>query len=438
MTEDRSTEGDIALSTLEGDSVAESQGELSHRPAEEMQILMDSMDADYRSPQRGQVIEGTVVSIDKDGVLVDISTKSEGLIPSHEVQAAQRDDDGDLEVGSRVLVYVVQPEDREGHVILSLRRARAERGWRQVEKYQEENTIVEAEVVDCNKGGLIVNLNGLRGFVPSSQVVGFRQGSGDRETIDERLAGMVGKRIPLKVLEINRRRNRLILSERAATQEMRQRRKEELLEELEPGQMRHGRVSSVCDFGAFVDLGGADGLVHISELAWSPTAHPSEVVSVGQEVDVQVISVDHEKKKIALSLRRAQPEPWSTIAETYNIGDEVQGKITKLSSFGAFARVQDGIEGLIHISELSDEHVTHPKHVVKEGDVLTLKVIRVEPERHRLGLSLRQATQPEPTEEEPTETSLGEAAADESEGAALAEEGQGESSTEQNSEQPEA
>ena len=238
-------------------------------------------------------------------------------------------------------------------------------------------------------------------------MVGFRQGAnqGEQEGVDERLRAMIGRQVSLKVLEINRRRNRLILSERAAMQEIRARRKEELLLELEPGQIRHGRVSSVCDFGAFVDLGGADGLVHISELAWSPTSHPSEVVQVGQEIDVQVLSVDREKKKIALSLRRAQPEPWSQVAEHFNVGDEVQGRITKLSSFGAFARIADGVEGLIHISELSDERISHPKNVVQEGDVLTLKVIRVEPERRRLGLSLRQATQrqPEPVAEPPAE-----------------------------------
>ncbi|MHB1131224.1 MAG: 30S ribosomal protein S1 [Chloroflexota bacterium] len=376
------------------------QEEPSAKPMDEMQSLMDDMERDYRSPQRGHVIEGIVVSVDKDGILVDIGTKSEGIIPSHEIPSAL--EEGPVEVGDEVLVYVVQPEDKDGHVVLSLKRARTERGWRQVEKRHEENATIEAEIVDANKGGLIVNVNGLRGFVPSSQVVGFRQiaPQGEQEGVDERLQAMVGRNVSLKVLEINRRRNRLILSERAAMQEIRARRKEELLLELEPGQMRHGRISSVCDFGAFVDLGGADGLVHISELAWSPTSHPSEVVQVGQEVDVQVISVDREKKKIALSLRRALPEPWSQVADHFNVGDEVQGRITKLSSFGAFARIADGVEGLIHISELSDERISHPKNVVQEGDVLTLKVIRVEPERRRLGLSLRQATQRQPEEAE--------------------------------------
>ncbi|MHB1004568.1 MAG: 30S ribosomal protein S1 [Chloroflexota bacterium] len=394
---DEMNNGQMAVGAPEEAAQAESREGAASRSGEEMQSLMDHLERDYRSPQRGEVLDGIIVSIDKDGALVDIGTKSEGIIPNHELQSVS-DVEGEVKVGDEVLVYVIQPEDKDGHVVLSLKRARAERGWRLLQKRHEENATVEGEVVDSNKGGLIVNINGLRGFVPSSQVVGFRQGAGEVQDADERLASMVGQQIHLKVLEINRRRNRLILSERAAAQETRQRRKEELLLELEPGQLRHGRVSSICDFGAFVDLGGADGLVHVSELAWSPTTHPSEVVSVGEEVDVQVLSVDREKKKIALSLRRAKPEPWSTVADKFNVGDEVRARITKLASFGAFARVQDGVEGLIHISELSDERIIHPKNVVKEGDELTLKIIRVEPERRRLGLSLRQAVQPEPVE----------------------------------------
>lgn len=399
MTDEINNDGRMAVGSPEGADQPESREGNNARSGEEMQTLMDRMERDFRSPQRGEVLEGIVVSLDKDGALVDIGTKSEGVIPGHEMQSSQ-DPEEEITIGSEVLVYVVQPEDKDGHVVLSLRRARAERGWRVLQRRHEENATVEAEIVDSNKGGLIVNVNGLRGFVPASQVVGFRQASGEPSEAEERLQSMIGQKVQLKVLEINRRRNRLILSERAAAQETRQRRKEELLNELEPGQLRHGRVSSICDFGAFVDLGGADGLVHVSELAWSPTAHPSEVVSVGQELDVQVLSVDRDKKKIALSLRRAMPEPWSTVADHFNVGDEVRAKITKLASFGAFARVQDGVEGLIHISELSDERINHPKNVVKEGDEVTLKIIRVEPERRRLGLSLRQAVQPEPVEPE--------------------------------------
>jgi small subunit ribosomal protein S1 len=211
------------------------------------------------------------------------------------------------------------------------------------------------------------------------------------EDLEKRMAEMVGRTIPLKVIEVNRSRNRLILSERAATQEMRVQRKEQLLDELREGEIRHGRVTSICDFGAFVDLGGADGLVHLSELSWSQIGHPSEVVKVGDEVDVQILGVDRDKKKIALSLRRSQPGPWTRVADRYKVGDIVTGKITKLTNFGAFARIEDGVEGLIHVSELADARVPHPRNVVKEGDTLTLRVIRIDAERRRLGLSLKQA-----------------------------------------------
>ena len=356
-----------------------------------MQGLMSDAASEFRTLQRGDVVEGVVVSADRDGVLVDIGTKSEGMVPAGEAQSLI--DHGEIHVGGEVLVYVVQPEDQDGHVVLSVNRARAERGWRTMQHLFEDGQIFEAEVIDHNKGGLIVNADGVRGFIPLSQVAGVRLDGSTEDEVREKLASMVGQTIAVKVLEINRRRNRLILSERQAVQERRGLRKEQLINELKEGEVRHGRVSSLCDFGAFVDLGGADGLVHLSELAWRQVSHPREVLQVGQEVDVYVLNVDRDKKKIALSLRRLQPEPWTTIAERYSPGDVVQGTITKLATFGAFARVEDGIEGLIHISELGEGHIVHPRNVVKEGDGVTVRVLRVEPERRRLALSLRQADQ---------------------------------------------
>lgn len=348
---------------------------------------------DYTTPQRGDVLEGTIVRIDRDGVLVDINMKSEGIVPPYEVNNLGQEADK-LNIGDEVLAYVLQPENQEGHVVLSLARARTERGWRTVQKQYEAGEIIEAEVIDHNKGGLIVNVEDVRGFVPISQVVGLRQDQNLNESeLEQKLASMKGERIPLKILEINRRRNRLILSERAAVQERRATRKEQLLEELREGEIRHGRVSSICDFGAFIDLGGADGLVHISELSWGQVAHPSDVLKVGDEVDVYVMGVDREKKKIALSLRRAQPEPWTQVAEKYKIGDLVTGTVTKLASFGAFARVEDGVEGLIHVSELGEGRILHPRSVVQEGDTLQLRVIRVDAQRRRLGLSLRKVNE---------------------------------------------
>jgi small subunit ribosomal protein S1 len=253
----------------------------------------------------------------------------------------------------------------------------------------EDGAMIEATVDGYNKGGLLVNLRGVRGFIPASQVAGAAPIG--RPDHPDSLAGLVGKTVPLKVIEINRRRNRLILSQRQALQGYRETRKEELLESLEVGKVYRGAVSSICNFGVFVDLGGADGLVHLSELSWGRVGHPREVVQVGQEVDVHVLGIDRERKRIALSLRRCQPEPWSTVAERYHLGQLVEGEVTQLATFGAFVRIEEGIEGLIHLSEISDTPITHPREVVKEGDKVALRVIRIDPVHRRIGLSLRRA-----------------------------------------------
>jgi small subunit ribosomal protein S1 len=286
-----------------------------------------------------------------------------------------------------------------------LTRARAERGWRNLQQKFEAGETVEGEVVEHNKGGLVANVEGVRGFVPLSQIAELRRG-GPEDSVEARLEAMKGRTLLLKVIEMNRRRNRLILSERAALQERRAREKDRLLSELQPGDTRSGVVSSICDFGAFVDLGGADGLVHLSELSWGQVAHPSQVVKVGEKVDVYVVGVDRDNKKIALSLKRLQGEPWTRVQDKYQVGQVVNGKITKLAAFGAFAEIEAGVEGLIHISELSDDRITHPKQVVREGDELPLKIIRIEPSRHRLGLSLRQSrTRRSTTRAAPTRSS---------------------------------
>jgi len=337
-----------------------------------------------RQWRRGEVVEGVVVSADRDEFLVDIGAKSEAVVPLGEVPQSEVPS-----VGETVLAYVLAGEDQEGRVVLSLTRARAERGWRNLQRRFEEGQTVEGDVVEHNKGGLVVNVEGVRGFVPLSQIADLRRGGPD-ESVEARLEAMKGRTLLLKVIEMNRRRNRLILSERAALQERRAREKDRLLAELKPGDVRSGNVSSICDFGAFVDLGGADGLVHLSELSWGQVSHPSQVVKVGDQVQVYVVGVDTDNKKIALSLKRLQGEPWSRVNEKYAVGQVVNGRITKLAAFGAFAEIEPGVEGLIHISELSEDRITHPKQVVREGDELPLKIIRIEPARHRLGLSLRQ------------------------------------------------
>ena len=342
----------------------------------------------YRRLRRGDVVEGVVVRADRDELLVDIGGKSEAVVPLSEIPQTR---DAEMpRLGDTVLASVVSGEDREGRAVLSLTRAQSERGWRKLQTLFETGETVEGQVVEHNKGGLVVNVESARGFVPLSQIADFRRGGPD-ESVEDRLEAMRGRTLLLKIIEINRRRNRLILSERAAQQERRARDKERLLTELEPGETRSGVVSSICDFGAFVDLGGADGLVHLSELSWGQVSHPSQVVKVGDRVEVFVVGVDRETKKIALSLKRLQGEPWARISEKYELGQIVTGRITKLAAFGAFAEIEPGIEGLIHISELSEDRITHPKQVVREGDVVQLKVIRIEAARHRLGLSLRQA-----------------------------------------------
>jgi small subunit ribosomal protein S1 len=363
---------------------------------ETMASLLNSPGNSLRELNRGDVLEGVVARIDQDEVLVDIGMKSEGVISTREL-AASGEPMPDLHVGSQVLVYVMQPESQEGHAVLSLKRARMEQSWRKAEELMNADQTVEAEVIDYNKGGLIVDL-GVRGFVPISQIPelrGLTKGpEGENSEVTERLAAMKGRRLPLKIIELNRSRNRLILSERLALQQMRASRKDDLLNELEPGQVRRGRVTSLCSFGAFVDLGGADGLVHISQLSYSRVNHPSEVLKVGDEVDVAVLSIDPQTKKIALSLKKALPDPWTLVEQRYQVGQLVEGTITKLAKFGAFAKIDDGIEGLIHLSELTDAPVENAKDVVNEGDRVTLRVININSQRRRLGLSLRQVAHP--------------------------------------------
>jgi len=343
--------------------------------------------------KRGDVVDGVIVRIDQDEILVDIGLKSEGVLSTRELPASGDWSFDQLHLNDKVLVYVIQPETPDGHALLSLKRANAERQWRVAEEQYKNNELLQARVIDYNKGGLIVDVAGIRGFVPISQILNLKREEvaqgGDNQETAAKLQNMKDKVLQLKIIEINRARNRLILSERLANQEWRQRRREELLDELKPGEVRHGVVSNLANFGAFVDLGGADGLVHISQLAWSRVNHPSEVLKVGQEVEVQVLSVDKEKKKIALSIKRAEVDPWTTVEQRYFPGQVVTGTITKIAPFGAFARIEDGIEGLIHQSELAPGMDARAN--LREGQELQLRILRIDAERRRLGLSLRQA-----------------------------------------------
>ncbi|OGO06260.1 MAG: hypothetical protein A2Y73_05040 [Chloroflexi bacterium RBG_13_56_8] len=343
-------------------------------------------------PERGEVIEGTIVSISPSEILVDIGYKSEGIVTARDLERLDREYRKSLQVGDNTSVYVIRPTDAEGNIILSLSRALMESDWKDAARTFEADEILEKPVTGYNKGGLIVNVGRVRGFVPGSQVVSGRSGEGNQASDREALfAELVGQKLRLKIIEVDRDRNRLILSERAALREWRRGQKDRLIDELKEGEIRRGVVSSLCDFGAFVDLGGADGLVHLSELSWRRVAHPKQALKLGEEVDVYVLGVDRERRRIALSIKRLQNEPWSSVEERYQIGQLVNGTITKITSFGAFAQLDEDIEGLIHISELSEERIEHPGEIVQEGQQLALRIIRIDADKQRMGLSLRRA-----------------------------------------------
>jgi len=352
---------------------------------------------DFKTLSRGDILEGKVVRVSPEEVLIDVGRKYEGTISSRELESMGPAAIEEIQVGDKVLTYVVNPEDKNGRIVLSLRQADLEKEWRSLEKLLDTGEIFEGTVTGYNKGGLIVQLGQVRGFVPTSQLVPLsRRDEGRSLTREELRAKMVGQQLWLKIIELDRQRNRLILSERAANRIWRKEQKEQLLTSLNEGDVCHGRVSSLCDFGAFVDLGGADGLIHLSELSWGRVSHSKEVLQIGDEVDVYVMNVNHEKRRIGLSLKRLQPDPWSQVEEKYTEGQLVEGTITKLTEFGAFARLKgDEIEGLIHVSELSNDRIAHPKEVVKEGETLTLRIVRFDPDRRRMGLSLKSVARAE-------------------------------------------
>ena len=375
-------------------------------PIGEVHPMEGLLDASYevKEIKRGEVLTGIVVQITAQEIIVDVGSKSEGVIGGRELERLSGDVFSELKVGDEITTFVISPENENGNIVLSLSRAQAEKDWREAEDLFKSQNVFEGQVAGFNKGGLIVKVGKVRGFVPASQLVTHgggkaeeaAEGEGEAKS-DERWQPLVGKKLQLKVIEMDRARNRLILSERAAMRDWRKVQKEKLLSELHEGMHLKGKVISLADFGAFVDLGGADGLVHLSELSWKRVTHPREILKVGQEVEVEVLNVDHDRKRIGLSLKRLEQDPWGRIEIRYKVGQLVEGTITKLAKFGAFARIKDDdeIEGLIHISELSDGRINHPREAVKEGQVLTLRIIRIDPERRRLGLSLKKVDQAE-------------------------------------------
>lgn len=358
-----------------------------------MDALLEAEAYDLETPRRGEIRTGTIARISENDVLVDVGAKSEGVIPHRELEQMSEEQRANLDVGQEVDVYVIRSADRDGTMLLSLSRAEEEQDWRDVEAYMESRDTVDSIVAGYNKGGLIVKYGQLRGFIPASQVSLSRRRRSEGETPDQRWGKMVGEPIVTRVIEVDRRRNRLILSEKAAAREARDALKERLIAELTPGEVREGTVISLADFGAFVDIGGADGLIHISEVSWKRVDHPKDVLKVGQDVKVKVLNIDEDRNRISLSLRELEDNPWDEIMAGFVEGQLVEGTITKLTKFGAFAAIKGledfEIEGLIHISELAERRIEHPKEIVEEEQTVTLRLIKIDREKRRIGLSLK-------------------------------------------------
>jgi small subunit ribosomal protein S1 len=367
---------------------------------EELRIAIEGSLRDFKD---GDIVEGEVVKIDRDEVLLDIGYKSEGVIPTKELSIRHDVDPSEIvKVGERLEALVLQKEDKEGRLILSKKRAQYERAWGRIEEVMASGQPIKGPVIEVVKGGLILDI-GLRGFLPASLV--------DLRRVRD-LQPFVGTELEAKIIELDRNRNNVVLSRRAFLEESQSEGRKKFLENLQKGERRKGTVSSIVNFGAFVDLGGVDGLVHVSELSWKHVDHPSEVATVGQEVEVEVLDVDLERERVSLSLKATQEDPWKEFERKYKAGEILNGQVTKLVPFGAFVRVAPGIEGLVHISELSHEHVDTPESVLSVGQDVTVKVIDVEVSRRRVSLSMRQVTTPPPKGKEiVTEAEAEEAAA---------------------------
>jgi small subunit ribosomal protein S1 len=352
--------------------------------AQTMEDLLD--ESEIRPLQSGEVVEGVVATVSGDEVLVDLGGRSAGVLSLREASG----EGTDVAVGDRVVAAVVQPEGPDGRVVLSTRRARSRRQWTRMAELAKSGEVVEAEVVEANRGGLVIDL-GLRGFVPLSQIVAVGNlGATERTAVPDALRDYVGKRLPLKVIEADQRRDRLILSEKAAAQQLRRRRKEEASSQLAEGQVLDGTVASVTTFGVFVDIGVADGLVHRSEITWDKGVEPTSLYRPGDSVRVLVTGVDRERGRISLSIKRLEEDPWVRAPDEVAVGTDVDATVTRVMPYGAFARVTTGIEGLIHISEIASRRITSPAEIVHPGDPVRVRVVAIDPERRRLSLSIRQ------------------------------------------------
>src|SRR5256714_4048859 len=342
--------------------------------------IVPNYDATISPFEEGDVVTGRVVRIDADEVLVDIGYKSEGVIPAHELSIRKSVDPSDeVQLGEEVDALVLTKEDQDGRLILSKKRARFEKAWRRIEAAAESGEPVKGTVIEVVKGGLIIDL-GVRGFLPAS-LVDIRR----VPHLDEYL----GQEIECKVIELNRSRNNVVLSRRAVLEEERKEVRQQILDRLQPGLVVEGQISNIVDFGAFADLDGIDGLIHISELSWSHVNHPSEILNIGDTVSVKVLDIDRDRQRISLGLKQTQEDPWQRVIDTYSVGDELEGKVTKVVTFGAFVEILNGVEGLVHISELAQHHVENPREIVNQGDMIRVTILEIESERRRLSLSIK-------------------------------------------------
>lgn len=350
-----------------------------------MAELLDQEESFFRVLQPGDIVKGVVASKRSSEILVDVGAKSEGIVNSKDLENLSSEEIAEIRVGDEIPVFVVSVEGEEDHINLSISQARIEKDWERAKQLFAEGETVESTVIGNNKGGLIVNFGQIRGFVPGSQLANNQYGA----QRPGRWNQLTGEQLRLKIIEVDRDRNRLIFSERAVAEENEQE-KEKFLDKLEEGETRKGRVTSLANFGAFVDIGGIDGLIHLSELAWTRISHPNEIVKVGDEIEVYILNVDNEQKRVALSLKRLQPEPWTEVFKYYEINQVTDAVVTNITDFGAFARIDNRIEGLIHISELADRNVNHPREIVSEGQEVRVRIIHIDPDRQRMGLSLKQ------------------------------------------------
>jgi small subunit ribosomal protein S1 len=355
--------------------------------------LVPNYDLTMISLNDGDIIRGKVVKIDKDEVLVDVGFKSEGVIPLNELSIRSNVKPEDiLKVDDEIEIMVLQKEDQDGRLILSKKRAEVEQNFDRIEKIYQSGETVEGEIIECVKGGLIVDI-GLRGFLPASLI-------DIRKTKD--LESYIGEKCICKIIEVDRNRNNVVLSRKVIIEDEKKEQRKEILSSMEVGQIRKGLITSIADFGAFVDVGGVDGLIHISELSWNHVKHPSEVVSVDQEVDVEILDIDYEKQRLSLGLKQTQKDPWVEKIKKYSVKDMVMGKVTRIVKFGLFVEIEDGIEGLVHISELSDRQVKRPSDVAKIGDELMVRIIDIDYDRRRMAFSVRQVENPVEEKEEKT------------------------------------